>query len=55
MNKDDFLFLNQMIKSLEDASEKLQTAYEKEDYTKFNNSKKLILKMQNEINNLLIS
>ena len=55
MNKDDVLFLSQMVKSLEDASEKLKTAYEKEEYTKFNNSKKLILKLQEEIDNLLKS
>ncbi len=53
MIKEDILFLNQLVKSLEEANEKLERAYKKEDYNEFNKSKKIMLKMQNEISDII--
>lgn len=52
MKKEDVLFLNQLIASLEEAERNLEKAYEKRNYEKFNNSKKIMLKIQNEILNI---
>jgi len=46
--------LNQLILSLEKSIEELQKAYEEKDKDNFNNIKKLILKTQKQINEILI-
>jgi hypothetical protein len=53
MKKEDNLFLNQLIESLEEAGQKLERAYEKKDFENFNKSKKLILKLQKEISEII--
>ena len=49
MEKDGGGILEQMIKSLEGASDILDEAYRKSDAQKFNSAKKLILQIQNKI------
>ncbi len=49
MKQEDVLFLNQLIKSLEEAGKSLERSYEKRDYEKFNKSKKIMLRIQQEI------
>lgn len=49
MNKEDVQFLNQLVKSLDDAGKKLEESYMKLNYEKFNQSKKIILQIQKEI------
>jgi hypothetical protein len=53
MKKEDFLFLNQLIASLEEAERNLERAYKKRNYEKFNKSKKIMLRIQNEISNII--
>lgn len=53
MKKEDNLFLNQLINSLEEASKKLEKAYEKKDYDNFDKSKKIMLKIQKEISEII--
>jgi len=53
MDKEDISFLNQLIKSLEEAESNLEKAYKKEDYENFNKSKRVMLKIQKEISNIL--
>jgi hypothetical protein len=53
MKKEGILFLNQLIASLEEAERNLEKAYEKRNYDKFNKSKKIMLRIQNEISNML--
>lgn len=48
-SKEDIPFLNQLVKSLEEAELKLEEAYEKKDYEKFNKSKKFMLEIQKQI------
>ncbi len=51
MNKEDILFLNQLINSLEEAEKNMAKAYEKRNYDRFNKSKKIMIRIQNEISN----
>lgn len=53
MKREEILFLDQMIKSLEEAGKNLEKAYERRDYENFNKSKRIMLKVQNEISNML--
>ena len=53
MKKEEMQFLNQLVKSLEDAEKNLRTSYEKKDYEKFNQSKKIMLKIQKEISDII--
>jgi len=46
-------FLNQLITSLEEANLKLEEAYNNEDYENFNKAKKLILQMQQKIDEMI--
>lgn len=46
-------FLNQLTASLEEASLKLEEAYNKEDYENFAKSKKLMLQIQKQINEMI--
>ena len=49
MEEEAITFLGQLIKALEDAGLKLEEAYRKKDYSNFNDSKKMILKIQKKI------
>jgi hypothetical protein len=53
MKKEESLFLNQLVNSLEEASEKLGKYYEKRDSENFNKSKKIMLKIQKEISDII--
>ena len=49
MKKDGEELLEQMIKSLEEASDILDESYKSRDYGKFNKAKKIILQIQDKI------
>ena len=49
----DITFLNQLVNTIEQSSIKMEDYYEKEDYDKFNESKKLILEMVNKISAMI--
>ncbi len=53
MKRDEVLFLSQLVKSLEEAEKRLETAYKKREYENFNQSKKIMLKMQEEISKII--
>ncbi|MCK4552641.1 hypothetical protein KAT80_00360 [Candidatus Pacearchaeota archaeon] len=53
IKKEDIMFLNQLVKTLEKAELKLEEAYDKKDYEIFNNMKKLIMQIQKKISELL--
>jgi hypothetical protein len=53
MKRGDILFLNQLVNSLEEAEKKLERYYEKGDSENFNKSKKIMLKIQKEISDML--
>ena len=47
--KEELLFLNQLIKAMEDAEAILEKAYEKKDYDKFNKAKKFMYEAQEKM------
>ena len=49
MKKEEILFLNQLIASLEEAERNLESSYAKKDFERFNKAKKIMLRIQNEI------
>ena len=53
MKKEDIPFLNQLVKSLEEAESKLEKAYEKKNYEEFNKSKKFMLKVQKQVSEVI--
>jgi exonuclease VII small subunit len=53
MKKEEVLFLNQLIRSLEEGERSLERSYEKRDYDNFNKSKKIMLRIQKEISNII--
>ncbi|MDD5012560.1 MAG: hypothetical protein PHQ66_02875 [Candidatus Nanoarchaeia archaeon] len=53
MKKEEIQFLNQLVKSLEDAERNFRKSYEKRDYDKFNKSKKMIIRIQKEISEMI--
>jgi hypothetical protein len=53
MKKEEILFLDQLIKSLEEAEKTLEKSYRKRDYDNFNKSKKIMLRIQSEISEIL--
>ncbi len=53
LKKEEILFLNQLINSLAEAEKNLEKSYEKRDYDGFNKSKKIMLKIQKEISNMI--
>jgi hypothetical protein len=53
MKRDEILFLNQLVKSLSESEEKLEEAYGKRQYENFNNVKKVMLRIQNEISKII--
>lgn len=54
MKKEDVELLGHIIKSLEEASDVLDESYNKNDFQKFNKTKKLILQIQDEISGIII-
>jgi hypothetical protein len=53
MKNEEILFLRQLVKSLEEAEKNLESNYEKGDYENFNKSKKIMLRIQKEISNIV--
>ena len=53
MKKEDIVILEQMAKSLEEASDALDQAYSKNDSMRFNKAKKIILQIQDKISEVL--
>jgi hypothetical protein len=53
MKKEEISFLNQLVKALEDAEKNLEKAYQKRDYENFNKSKRIMLRIQKEISNII--
>ncbi len=53
MKKEEIPFLNQLVKSLEEAELKLENTYEKKNYEEFNKSKKFVLKIQEQISDMI--
>ena len=51
--EEDILFLNQLVKTLEEVELKLTDSYNKKDYENFNKSKKLILSVQRKISEIV--
>jgi len=52
-SKEEIIFLNQLIKSLEETELKLEEYYEKEDVDNFNGAKKMILNIQKKISEVV--
>ncbi len=53
MKKEDAEIIEQLIKSLREASDILDESYAKNDFQKFNQAKKLVLQIQNKILEIL--
>ena len=53
MKRGSVIVLNQMIKSLEEAGVKLEQSYKSQNVNDFEKSKKLILQLQKQINEVL--
>lgn len=51
--EEEVTFLNQLVKTLEEAESKLEQAYEERDYEKFNRLKKFILQIQKKISEVI--
>ena len=49
MKRGDIQFLNQLVKSLEDAELKLERAYNRKDYHQFNETKRFMLQISKQI------
>ena len=53
IKKEDVMFLNQLVNTLEEAGLKLEESYNEKNYEDFNNMKKLIMQIQNKISGVL--
>lgn len=53
MNKEEIIFLKQLIKSLDEAEKNLEKAYEKRNIDSFNKAKKIMLRIQTEISEII--
>ena len=53
LGKEEITFLNQLVKTLEEAESKLEQAYEKRNHENFNRLKKLILQVQKKISEVI--
>jgi hypothetical protein len=53
MKRSDILFLSQLVKSLEEAEKKMEEYSKKKDYENFNKTKRIILKVQEEISKIV--
>lgn len=51
--RENIVFLDQLVKSLEEAELSLEEAYDKKDYENFNKSKKFIFQIQKKISEIL--
>ncbi|MFH1787520.1 MAG: hypothetical protein ABH811_01905 [archaeon] len=51
--KEELIFINQLIKALEEAEPRLEEAYEKKDYELLNQLRKFILQAQNKIDEVV--
>jgi len=49
MEKEEVLFLNQLVKALEESEKDLEKSFERKNNNRFNNSKRVMLKVQKEI------
>lgn len=49
LTRKDILFVNQLIDSLEEASEKLEEAYRKKDHEAFHKTRKFMLEIQKKV------
>jgi hypothetical protein len=52
MKREEVLFLNQLIKSLEEAERSMEKAYSRRDSLNFNKSKRIMLRIQKEISEM---
>ena len=55
VKEDDISFLGQLIDTLHETSKRIAESYEKKDYTEFNQLKKLMLRVQENIDKILSS
>jgi hypothetical protein len=53
MEKGDILFLNQLVKALEDTELTLEKAYKNNDSNRFNESKKFMIQIHRQISEIL--
>ena len=53
MKREDVLFLNQLVNSLDEAVVSLDRAYKRKSADRFNKSKKIMLKIQKEISDII--
>jgi len=53
MKKEEVIFLNQLVKTLEEAELKLEEDCDEKDYEKFNNVKKFIMQIQKKISEVV--
>jgi len=53
MKREEILFLSQLVKSLTDAEGKFEEAYKKRDIEDFNKSKRIMLRIQEEISKII--
>ena len=53
MKRDEILFLNQLMNSLAESEQKLEESYKKREYEKFNQTKKIMLRIQGEISKII--
>lgn len=51
--REDVLFLNQLIKTLEESEEKLEKYYREKDHKNFNNIKKFMLSILEKISEII--
>jgi len=53
MKKEEILFLDQLVKSLEEAEKSFEEAYKKKDFESFNRTKRIMFRIQREISGIL--
>lgn len=53
MKKEDIIFLNQMISSLEESEKKLEREYKKKDHTQFEKIRNSMIQIQKEISEII--
>ena len=53
MKKEDLMFLNQLVKTLEESKSRLEKYYNEKDYRNFDNMKKFMLVILNKISEVI--
>jgi len=53
MKREEVVFLGQLVKTLEEAELRLEETYEKKDYKNFDRVKKLIIRVQRKISEVV--